>query len=98
MIDLVCLVADKNIEATIEGLLARDGRALGIRAIQVEVIVHPRRDPGCFHGATELLRGYRERAAHAVVVLDCAWTGAPGGGAQIESLLGKKLDAASGPG
>jgi hypothetical protein len=58
MIDLVCLVADKNIEAAIEGILQRPS-ALGIREVQFEVIVHPNRDPGCFHQASELLAGYR---------------------------------------
>ncbi len=76
MIDLVCLVADKNIEAAIEGILQRPG-ALGIREVQFEVIVHPNRDPGCFHQASELLAGYRDSARHALVVLDRAWDGAP---------------------
>lgn len=76
MIDLVCLLADKSIEAAVDGALRRP-QALGIRSIQFETVVHPRRDPGCFHEAGELLAGYTNLAHHALVVLDRAWDGAP---------------------
>jgi hypothetical protein len=52
MSELICLVADKNMEAVMQGHFTRP-QALGIRAIQHEVVVHPRRDPGCFHEAAE---------------------------------------------
>ena len=91
MIDLVCLVADKNMEAAVSGLLARP-EALGIRAITTEMIVHPRRDPGCFHESVQLLRGYRASATHALVILDFAWDGVPApSGADVERLLEEKL-------
>ena len=94
MRDLVCLVADKNMAAALEGLLNRP-RALGIRAIQSETIVHPRRDPGCFHEPIELLRGYRADTGRAVVLLDRAWDGAPEGTAEdIEELIRGKLCSA----
>ncbi len=57
MIDLVCLVADKNMEAAIESILRRPA-ALQIREIRFETIRHPNSDPGCFFQSAELLRGY----------------------------------------
>lgn len=74
-----------------DGVLRRP-EALGIRAIEFETIVHPRRDPGCFHQPGELLGGYIARAGHALVVLDLAWEGAPAGtGPELERLLEKTL-------
>ena len=91
MIDLACLVADKNMEAAVQAILARP-EAMGIRAIDREYFVHPRRDPGCFHESAEILRGYRDRASHALVLLDHAWDGAPGEtGEALEQLLGQAL-------
>jgi len=91
VIDLVCLLADKSIEAAIDGVLRRP-EALGIRAIEFETVVHPRRAPGCFHEAGELLAGYTARAGHALVVLDREWKGAPAStGSELERLLEETL-------
>jgi hypothetical protein len=91
MKDLVCLVADKSIEAAVDGMLQRP-EALGIRSLSYETVVHPRRDPGCFHDAPELLSGYVDRASHALVVLDRAWDGAPDGSAkELELRLERAL-------
>lgn len=95
MIDLVCLLADKSIEAAIDGVLRRP-EALGIRAIAFETIVHPRRDPGCFHEAGELLAGYTGRADHALIVLDRAWQGAPADtGPELERQLELSLEVST---
>ena len=67
--DLIVLVADKNIEFTIKGLLSRP-QALGIRETTAYVIPHPERDPGCFLRSPEFLRPFRNRYRHALVVLD----------------------------
>ena len=91
MIDLVCLVADKNLEAAIDGILRRP-KAIGIREVQGELVVHPQRDPGCFHKPADLLSGYRGRARHALIVLDRAWEGAPAAtGIEMEELLERSL-------
>jgi hypothetical protein len=76
MIDLLCLAADKNIEAALRGLLERPA-AIGLRAVSFDVQVHPRRDPGCFHEAHEFLRPFRDGYRHALVVFDRDWEGAP---------------------
>jgi hypothetical protein len=76
MIDLVCLVADKNMQAVVEAVLARP-RSPGMREIESEIVVHPNRDPGCYHHSDDLLAGYRDQAQKAFVLLDRAWDGAP---------------------
>jgi hypothetical protein len=91
MSDLICLVADKNMEAVMEALFTRP-QALGIQAIQHDVVVHPRRDPGCFHEAEEFLKTYRYSHAHALALLDHAWQGAPATtGLQLEEMLRERF-------
>ena len=54
--------------------------------------MHPRRDPGCFHEAGELLAGYTNHAEHALVVLDREWKGTPANtGSELERLLEDSL-------
>jgi len=67
--DLILLVADKNIEHAVKGLLSRP-EALGIHPIASDVIPHPERDPGCLLRAPEFLRSFRQRYRHALVLLD----------------------------
>jgi hypothetical protein len=74
--DLLCLAADRNIEAVLHGLLGRS-EALGLSDVTVDVLVHPRRDPGCYHEAHEFLRPFRDGYRHALVIFDRDWEGAP---------------------
>jgi hypothetical protein len=76
MIDLVCLVADKNMEAVVDAVLRRP-EALGIRPIQVKIDVHPHRDSGSYHAPGPFLQSYRHEAQRAMVLLDRAWEGIP---------------------
>ncbi len=93
MKDLLCLVADANMKAAVTALLGRP-EALGIRSVASEVLIHPRRDPGCFHDPEGLLRGARAELHHAIVLLDHAWDGAPAGGAlEAEKELEARLRA-----
>jgi hypothetical protein len=76
MKDLGCVAADKNIEAVLHGLLSRP-EALGIRAIDAQVFVHPNRDPGCFKSGPGYLRASCRGFRHALLIFDRAWEGAP---------------------
>ena len=67
--DLVVLVADKNAEAALRGLLSRT-KALQIRSVRHSTYVHPNRDPGCLLQASELLRPLQDRFLYALVVFD----------------------------
>ena len=89
--DLLCLVADRDMSATISGLLSRP-ESLGIPNIDCRLETHPRRDPGCFLEGAEFLRGQQSEAAHALVILDHDWDGAPANsGPELEELLEGRL-------
>ncbi|MEW8957709.1 hypothetical protein MHOCP_21740 [Moorella humiferrea] len=67
--DLVALVADKNMEYTIKGLLTRP-QALGIRQLTCDCFVHPENDPGCLLRGHDFLRSIANNYTHALVMLD----------------------------
>ena len=67
--DLAVLVADKNMETTVRGLLPRS-ESLGIRKIAFDIFVHPQRDPGCFRRGHDFLRPMVNRYAHALLLFD----------------------------
>ncbi len=82
---LLFLVADKNMEYTLRGFFERKnwGRIVGCdpfafdvnRDIRVAVGQH---DPGLFTRANELLRPFRSKYKHVVVMVDAEWDGSPG--------------------
>ncbi len=67
--DIVLLVADRNMEAAVTGLLNRH-QALGINQIDFVTRVHTENDPGCCLRAHEFLRPFCRRYSHAIVVFD----------------------------
>lgn len=72
--DLVVLVADKNMEFAIKGILGR-AQALGIREAIPVVHVHPEKDPGCLLRGHEFLGLFQNQYAHALILLDCEGCG-----------------------
>lgn len=77
--DLLLLVADKNMEYAVRGLLSRP-QALEVRPLEFEVYVQPQRDPGCALRAHEFLRPFAlpEVQGHPRSVVSCAPAGAVG--------------------
>jgi hypothetical protein len=67
--DLILLVADKNIEHSVRGLLGRP-QALGIRPLSWRIYVHPQRDPACAQKSHEFLRQFSRDYDRALVVFD----------------------------
>jgi hypothetical protein len=67
--DLVVLIADKNIEGALRGLLSRP-QSLGLREISCDLYVHPERDPGCRLRGHHFLKSFAHRYAHALVIFD----------------------------
>jgi hypothetical protein len=67
--DLVLLVADKDTEMSLRGILARR-EALGIRTVRYSIYVHPEHDPGCRLRAHHFLRHFANGYDHALVVFD----------------------------
>lgn len=66
--DLVALVADKNMRFALEGLLLN--RRLAIRTLDARVFVHPRHDPAVFPQGHEFLRSQRRLANYALAMFD----------------------------
>lgn len=87
--DLILLVADKNIEYTVRGLLTRP-KALGVRAITFDVLPHPERDPGCLLRAPEFLQSFEGKYRHALVLLDLEGSGR---GTEPRAVLEEDLEA-----
>ncbi len=77
-LDLVVLVPGADERETLDALLARRHESLAIRPLRYRILKHPRRDPGCFHEAPDLLRLYQRTARHALVVLDHEGSGQEG--------------------
>jgi len=76
MTQLVCVAADKNIEAALSALLEHRRPALGLSSFSFQIVVHPRRDPGCYHNGPEFLRdllGAGETLG--LLVFDQTWSG-----------------------
>lgn len=69
MQDLVVLVADKQMEFAIRGLLRRP-EAITIRDVDADVYPHPKRDPGCRTDAHNFLRPLHADYDHALVLFD----------------------------
>jgi hypothetical protein len=72
MKDLVILVADKNTQFTIEGLLTRS-RAFHIRPLSrdnYDIYVHPLHDPGIYKDAVDFLRPYQHHYRFSLVLFD----------------------------
>jgi hypothetical protein len=67
--DLILLVPDKNMEASLKGLLSRP-QALALRPVTFDLYVHPDRDPGCLLRSHDFLRPFSARYEYALVLLD----------------------------
>lgn len=67
--DLVVLVADKNMNSALEGILQRN-IALGIKEITFDIFVHFHRDPGCRSEGHLFLQPFCNVYHHAIVMFD----------------------------
>lgn len=67
--DLLIVVADRNMEAAVAGILSRP-QALRIRPISFDIRAHPHRDSGCCYEGLEFLSVFRDRYQRAVLVFD----------------------------
>jgi hypothetical protein len=67
--DLIILVADKNMEFTLKGLFSRP-QALGIKSVEMDIFVHPDRDPGCLRQGDTFLKPFADQYRYGLVMLD----------------------------
>ncbi len=70
MKDLIVLVADKNMQFLIQGLLPRIPRIERLKEFSFDSIIHLHRDPGIYNEADETLRPLADKYGKAMVVLD----------------------------
>ena len=92
MKDLVMLVADKNMQFTLQGALSRP-KALGIREITFEFRTHMGRDGGVRTSGAEALALESRRFTHALLVLDHEGSGAREAPLDLEQQLDQQLGA-----
>jgi hypothetical protein len=59
----------------LDTLLSKRRNSLGIGEVRYEILVHPRRDPGCFSEAPDVLQPYINRARWALVLFDYEGSG-----------------------
>ena len=81
--DLAILVADRNMQAGVDGILHRP-QALGIRAVDWRIIRHSGRDGGTRDSGPELLAMLRRECSHGIVMLD--WEGSGSDAKSPEAL------------
>jgi hypothetical protein len=90
--DLIVLVADKNTDYGLRGLLRRP-QALGTRPIEAQIVVHPRRDPGCRREAHNFLRAFTRDFQRALVIFDRDGSGYDGTREALENDLSARLNS-----
>ncbi len=72
--DLIFLVADKDMEYAMKGLLSRCN-SLGIRTIDADIRRHPHKDSGCRTGGAEFLSTFQHLYTHAILMFDLEGSG-----------------------
>ena len=73
---LVCVVADKNIEAAISALLNTRKQSLKLVDFPFDIVVHPQRDPGCYNEGPAFLKGLMgDNDCYGLLIFDQDWQG-----------------------
>lgn len=75
MKDLIVLVADKNMDFGLRGILGRP-EALCISPFSFDIYVHVRRDPGCRRESQDFLRPFLKEYRYSIVLFDHHGSGA----------------------
>lgn len=92
MKDLIALVADKNMEFAIKGILKRTA-SLNIREISYDIKVHSHRDPGIYKTAHDFLRIFINKYSYAIIMLDKEGCGCNEDSSQIANDIQSKLNS-----
>ena len=69
-LDLVALVPGKDERETIDGLLSKRGKSLGISEINCRILVHPTKRPWLLSRSPGNRQPFLRQAAHALVIFD----------------------------
>jgi hypothetical protein len=68
--DLIILVADKDMKLTMEALLNKRYKSIGVRRVSFDIFSHPNHDPGVRLYSGDFLRKYCNDYKHALVLFD----------------------------
>jgi hypothetical protein len=90
MRDLALLVADKNMDFAVRGILSRP-KALGIRTVIYEIRQHVNRDGGVRTTGPETLALLRQQFSHGIVMLDREGSGTEKSAIELEQDLDLRL-------
>ena len=86
--DLIVLAADKDMQSALTGLLRTRQRALGIRTVTFDILVHSRHDPACARQGVSFLQNYAKDYRHGLLVFDHEGCGrAAGSIAQLRAFV-----------
>lgn len=83
MRDIVFLVADGEMQATVEGFFENDAydKRLNCERFEfnskLDLVKHPQKDPGVFQTGHYFIKGYLQTHSYAVIMLDAQFGGAP---------------------
>ncbi len=93
MKDLIVLVADKDIEFLLKGVLPRFPKVLNLKQFSFDIVVHPLHDPGCRTGSHDYLRPFASDYDYAMIIFDFEGCGAENYDLQrIEKSIEVKLN------
>ncbi len=89
--DLLVLVADRNMEAMLKGILTRN-KSLDLRDFQFDIRRHPEKDPGCRVNGVGYLQPFVNQYNHALIIFDMEGCGCNHESvSDIEHEIGKNL-------
>ncbi len=90
--DLIILAADSTARIMLEQLIVRFPNVLGVSPFSCEILVHPKRDPGCYNFGVNDLTEYEKHFEHCILIFDHEGCGAEHKSpAEIEAELEKQL-------
>lgn len=92
MKDLIVLVADKNMEFAVKGILQRTS-SLKVREISYDIKVHNHRDPGIYKTAHDFLRIFINKYSYALIMLDKEGCGCDEDSTRIAENIQSKLNS-----
>lgn len=69
MKDLVVVVADKDMQHALRGMLDRP-QALGVRQIEKDIYPHSQHDPACAQQEVEFMSGFADQYHHGLLMFD----------------------------
>ncbi len=92
--DLIILAADEQARSMLIPLLERIPAVFGLRSFSADVIVHEKRDPGCYTKGVDKLNGHANEYDNCILIFDHEGCGAEHkkSAMEIEAELEKELE------